>query len=123
MNKNLFLTGIVVAVTVLSLAGCQSNPADQKANAGKDDSQNGIVLTPPSEEVQKLLSLQDQLSQIVKTGDVSKCTDLSMEQYAKSCEVNILANKATTATDTAVCDTASSEDLKTQCLTLVAAKK
>jgi hypothetical protein len=46
-----------------------------------------------------------------------------MEQYQKSCQVNILANRAQSAEDTAVCDEASSEDLKKQCLSLVAGKK
>lgn len=121
MNKNILITTVAV-VALLALAGCQSAPSETTKD-NQANGENGINLTPPSEEVQKLLSLQDQLSQIVKAADVAKCQELSMEQYVKSCEVNILANKAASATDTAVCDAASSEEIKTQCQTLVAGKK
>lgn len=122
MNKSTITISVLAIVTLLALAGCQAAPVENTTDKQVNNT-NGIDLTPPSEEVQKLLSLQDQLSQTVKTGDLTKCQDLEMEQYVKSCEINILANKATSATDTAACDSASSEEIKTQCLALVAAKK
>lgn len=122
MNKNILIISAVFSLALLAFSGCQQAPADNGQN-GKVNAQGVLEIEPPSEEVQKLLSLQDQLSQIVRTDDLSRCSELSMEQYQRSCQVNILANRAQSAEDTAVCDEAANEDLKKQCLSLVAGKK
>jgi hypothetical protein len=123
MNKNTIAIAAIFSLALLALTACQQPQAGQNAQNGKVNAQGTIEIEPPSEEVQKLLSLQDQLSQIVRSGALSRCSELSMTQYQNSCQVNILANRAQSAEDTAVCDEAGNEELKKQCLTLVAGKK
>lgn len=75
------------------------------------------------EDVKKLLADQDKLNALVAKGDVKGCAELDMIQFRNTCESNILANTAKSGTDTAVCAKASSGEVKTQCETLVAARK
>ena len=75
-----------------------------------------------SVEVQKLLASQDKLNALVKAGDITKCKTLEMTQYQVSCEANILADKAKSKTDKAVCKAASTPEALVQCESVVSAK-
>jgi hypothetical protein len=85
---------------------------------------SGSQATAPaaSDEVKKLLANQDMLNTLVKAGDVAKCKTLEMAQYQVSCEANILANKAKSKTDKAVCKAASTPEAQVQCESVVSTK-
>ncbi len=91
-------------------------PADGKANPST--TAPAAAAEPPA-EIKELLKMQDQLSTIVKSGDISKCKDLGMTQYVMSCEINVMLSSAKSKDDTAVCDKASTKDIKDQCLMLL----
>lgn len=109
----------LVSVGVLLFGvGCQQLPDEGGPGAGES-----VVTEKPSdeisEEVKTLLNSQDLLNEIVQSGDLGRCKEFEMEQYAKSCEVNILSAKAGTSGDTAICDDGSTEAIKQQCKALV----
>ena len=115
---NRYLLALVSVGVLMFGVGCQQLPEEGAPGAG----QPGVTENPSdeiSEEVKTLLNSQDLLNEIVKSGDLSRCKEFDMEQYARSCEVNILSSKARTSGDTSICDDGSTDAIKQQCKALV----
>ena len=115
------VTGTVDIAPGTVTDGAQSNEASTTGSVeiapGKEAGTSEV-----SEEVQNLLANQDKLNVIVAKGDVAGCKELDMPQFQVSCETNVLANKAKSKKDLAVCDSASTVDIKTRCAEVVANK-
>lgn len=61
--------------------------------------------------------------QIIKAGDLSRCSEIKIEGKKAECEITILTNKASTAKDAGWCDKASTDDLKAQCRAIISKLK
>lgn len=124
-TQKLYLLSISIILGSLIFSGCTTTQVTESLD--QMGIQTGDLQNPVTEEkkkeVENLLSLQDQLSEIVTEGDASRCQELSLEQFVVSCEVNILSAQAKTASDTGVCDKASTDDIKARCVATVELKK
>jgi len=72
------------------------------------------------EEKIKKLKEQDKIdsahiNEIVKLGDYTKCNELSLDNYKKDCQYNILVNKAIKEQDQAWCDKATIASVRESC--------
>ena len=138
MNIRKIISLIGFLCLVLALAGCAGTEgglvsekglqAAQTADTGKTTGTADIAETiegaanTQSFKEEDLLKLQSSLTEIVTAGDVSKCTELTVEQYFVTCEINILSATAKSAADTQVCDKASNEYIKGRCVAQVKLK-
>jgi hypothetical protein len=126
-NMNRIIKTLLIASLTLLFVGCQSNEDGGVDMGSQGKVEGGVeVMTNAEGEVQDqtsmLLEMQGKLSEIVLSGDVERCKELTLEQYLTSCEANILANRAQSPGDATVCDEASTENNKTRCINLVSNK-
>ncbi len=124
---NRIIKTLLIASLTLLFVGCQSNEDGGVDMGSQGKVEGGVeVMTNAEGEVQDqtsmLLEMQGKLSEIVLSGDVERCKELTLEQYLTSCEANILANRAQSPGDATVCDEASTENNKTRCINLVSNK-
>jgi len=68
-----------------------------------------------SPDLNKLLQLQQQLNDIVKTGKIENCAQITDPTYNESCQAHMLVGKAKSNTDTAVCDAGTTDNIKKLC--------
>jgi hypothetical protein len=68
-----------------------------------------------TKQIEQNDALYKQFNDIVKSGDVAACKQLKDENLFKSCEFNILANKALTAKDESFCLKISDPAGQTEC--------
>lgn len=123
MDRKVFY--VLLMFVALCCVGCQKVASIESAGEAKNSeqtvsSEKSVEKNPVvSSEVEKLLKMQDQLNELVKKADVGACKGLELPQYQKSCQVNILVNKAKDKKDMKVCDAASDEDIKRDCINIV----
>lgn len=119
MNMNRYLLVCLLVAVLMFGVGCKQVPEENESvitgGVGLDEGVSDEI----SEEVKVLLNSQDLLNEIVKSDDLSRCKEFELEQYAKSCEVNILSARGGTSGDTSVCEDGSTEAIKLQCKALV----
>jgi uncharacterized lipoprotein YajG len=109
-RKYIYIIASLLLFTACASADLNKTPAQNTSSGDKSDGKVTVDI-----KTEDLLSLQDQLSKIVKAGDVKACDQLTMQQYKDSCEANILANKAIADVSINVCSNASKDDLKKRC--------
>lgn len=143
VQKKVALFLAIAVLSLMALSACNSAstvPADTTATvpgtASDTAKVNGSSITGSvelapgtetgtqvvSDDVKNLLANQDKLNVIVAKGDVAGCKELDMPQFQVSCETNILANKAASNKDLAVCDSALTADVKARCQEVVSNK-
>jgi hypothetical protein len=110
-----------------SETGKMTGPGQTAVTVNSADSGNLSPETMESEQSitfseQDLLRFQDRLNEIVKSGDVSKCKELTVQQFFVTCEVDMLSAQAKSADDTQVCDKASKKEIKDRCVAQVKLK-
>ncbi len=127
-QKNLFLLPSLLVISFL-ISGCAAGPEVQNnaENSGAEmiENQNNDAWSVEDRELTEqetnLIAQQDLLNEITAGGDISRCSELEMEQFFVNCEVYILSARAENASDIAVCDEASNDNIKERCVAQVEA--
>ena len=123
------LISAILASTILSACTTQNQPA---APVNQNGTQNVTPVTSASatqqdeifkRESERLHNMEKQMNDTVKSGDIGKCGAIEDKTFADQCMAQILAGGAKSASDITVCNPAASDSVKSQCLTLVKAKK
>lgn len=68
-----------------------------------------------AEQAEKLAEMSELAQEINDSGDVTRCKELENENFEKTCELNILVNKAIQAKSKDSCGEASTKELQKQC--------